>query len=159
MNMKSIWGPVASIAALLAGIGCGGSSGGGSSPITPPPVMAQETYSAASLSGVYSGLFFFDQATGSIGTIQFDGKGNISGGSVTRGNGSFACQFTLQGTYTLQSTALGSGTLVATPVAATTSCAPTTTPVSLAAGQQGQSLLFLTNSGDQIPVFGWATKQ
>lgn len=145
--------------ALLVVLSCLCSCGGSSNGIGIPPktVMAQQTYSTSSISGTYSVTFFHDQATGSMGTIQFDGKGAISGEIVNKGYVDSCQQFSLKGNYSLQDTGLGSASLTLTPSSPSTVCAATTTALSIAAEQQGQSLTML--SGGQVPVFGRAIKQ
>lgn len=142
--------------------GCAGGSSDQSTNSSIPPVFAQQSYSNSTLSGTYAASFLWDQSAGAIGTIQFDGNGNISGGSINLGNGGSGnvCTFTLTGKYSVQSTGLGSATLNGTTTSS--SCYSGTsfsTPLSMAIGQQGATIYFLTNSGDQAPVFGWASKQ
>ena len=140
------------------------SAGGPSSPGT---VFAQQGYSTASVAGTYSITFYssggnllFQQGSSipyaAIGDIQFSGAGSITSGTISL-NG---CQYSLSGTYNIQSTALGTASLSLTPSSGTSSGAcptATTLPLSLAASQQGVSILFVASSG--TPITGTAIKQ
>ncbi|MGH9392533.1 MAG: hypothetical protein ACRD1E_00040 [Terriglobales bacterium] len=99
--------------------------------ITPPPVQAQGTFSAASLSGTYSlsyagGLVTsgsINQVFDAIGTISFDGAGKITGGSIATFGSAGNCTFTLSGAYSVS--ASGAGTFTpsgAAPAGATSAC-------------------------------------
>lgn len=153
---------ISSVLVLAAVIlsGCGGGSSVQSTNGSVPPVFAQQSYSNSTLNGTYAASFLWDQGTGAIGTIQFDGNGNISGGSINKSNGSNLCVFSLKGTYSVQNTGLGSATLNGTTTSGPCSSSPSfSTPMSMTIGQQGATIYFLTSTGDQPPVFGWASKQ
>ncbi len=157
--MKKIFLPALSLSLLYLTNCSGGSSNSANSP--PTTVLAQQAYSNSSLSGTYATTMFYDQSAGTIGTIQFDGNGNISGGTVTSNppvNGTSTCQYSLKGSYSLQSTGVGMASLTITPSASSCRSA-STIPYTIAAGQQGQSLMMLTSNQDQPPVFVWAVKQ
>ena len=109
---------------LLLCLACSSaSSSTGSNPITnPPPVSAQTTYSNASLSGTYSISTGIPPGTGggtvlipTVGTLQFDGNGNITGGSIQYLVPGLAPsqtrQYSIAGTYSVSSSASGTATL------------------------------------------------
>jgi hypothetical protein len=133
---------------LLALTACSSGTGTGSTSII-PPVMAQTAYSNASLNGTYSMSWwsFFggnDPNNGgyysAVGTLQFNGSGTITGGTITLSNpGNFTCVESVSGTYSLQSTALGTATI---NLASTTKgCSATDVwQVSLAAGGDGTGI-------------------
>ena len=137
---------------------CGSSGGSGLS--NPGTVLAQSGYSNASLSGTYA----FEIATSTsttylaIGTVQFNGGGNVSG-SLTPSSNSNCKYSALSGSYSLQSTGIGTATINSTTSTPSVNCpANWTGQLSLAAAQQGQSLLFIgTTTGDSI--IGTAIKQ
>ncbi len=147
------------LSTLFTAVICLTACGGGSS--TTIPVVHAATYSNASLSGTYSANFHWDTSQGgsALGTIQFDGSGNVTGGSVTLGR---ACTLSITGTYSLQDTALGSANLTFTVTSGTCPPASFTPPaqsttITLAAGQQGQMLVM--GSSTAPPTLGWAVKQ
>lgn len=134
---------------LLVFTGCSGSGSGTGSTSIIPPVMAQTGYSNASLNGTYSMSWWSfyggnDPNNGgyysAVGTIQFDGNGNINGGTITLSNpGNFTCAESVSGTYSLQSTALGSATI--NFASTTKGCSPSDMwQVSLAAGGNGSGI-------------------
>jgi hypothetical protein len=136
-------------------------------------VLAQSGYSNSSLSGTYgvsvSGAdnsIFFSQGRdySGVGTIQFDGDGKISGGTLTlitvlSSTTSTSCPFTLTGTYSIQSTGLGTATVNFSSTAF--HCAPSPSiRLNLAAAQQGASLLFSSSDGPKLVVLsGTAIRQ
>ena len=136
----------------------------GSSPMTVPPVLAQTTYSNASLSGTYSvslvspfvpsGLPFFS----GIGTIQLNGAGVVSGGTtnIYFSASTAPCVYGATGTYSVQNTALGTATLNLTST--TKGCAPTDTwQLALAAADGGAAVQFVRTDGSVVS--GSAIKQ
>lgn len=136
------------LSSLTLILSCSSGSGTGSTSII-TPVMAQTTYSNASLNGIYSMSWWSfyggnDPNNGSyysaVGTIQFNGSGTISSGSITLLNpGNFTCVESVAGTYSLQSTGLGTATLNLTST--TKGCSPSDTwEVSLAAGGGGTGI-------------------
>jgi hypothetical protein len=158
--MKKIFLLIVSSALLSSLSAC---SAGSSN--TMQTVLAQSTYSNASLSGTYSMSWwnFYATANGSstyysaIGTIQFNGNGSISGGTLTEytPNSPYPCVFSLAGTYSLQSTALGTGTLNLS--SSTKNCPATDTwQIGLAAGGSGSAVELART--DQI-ASGSAVKQ
>jgi hypothetical protein len=90
-------------------------------------VLAQTTYSNASLTGTYSAVWtnVGSQESGNlnafysgVGTLQFSGTGNISSGTLsfyTEANAvpgsAVPCVYNVTGTYSLLSTALGTASL------------------------------------------------
>jgi hypothetical protein len=78
-------------AVFLAACGGGGPSNGpvspSSAPFTPPVVLAQSSFSNATLSGTYvfsgymQNTFNFSEVGDVLGSLQFNGAGNITGGS------------------------------------------------------------------------------
>jgi hypothetical protein len=145
------------LAALLCLItGC---SGGGS-------VMAQSSYTNASLSGTY-GISFASSggsdltnsegeksAYGAVGTLTFDGVGKVTSGTITTYTNIGPCVVSVTGTYSIQST--GVGTITTTPVVSSGGC--TVSPswsAHLAVTQQGASFNFASNNS----VGGSAAKQ
>ena len=144
------------------------SSGSSSSTQT---VFAQTAYSNASLDGTYSISFTcqscnFTTGTTSygefaIGTIQMNGAGGITGGTLSASGGNNvnpSCVESVSGTYSLQSTALGTATL---SLSSTSSgCNATATlPLSLAAAGQGTSILFQGTTPPDALNSGIAIKQ
>jgi hypothetical protein len=129
-------------------------------------VLAQSSYSAASLSGTYAisynstggnDLLAADgssPAYGAVGTLQLDGAGKVSSGTITARYGTIACVVSLTGTYTIQST--GVGTISLTPVVTSGGCSVSASwGAFLAVAQQGQSFNFASNDG----AAGSAAKQ
>jgi hypothetical protein len=145
------------------------SSGSSSSTQT---VFAQTAYSNASLTGTYSiefyssgGYLMFQGGTSQfdgIGTIIANGAGGLTGGTISINSGNDSCQYSVAGTYSIQSTALGTATLNLSLTSKTGTCpsAPTL-QLSLAAAQQGESILFAasTSATSGQSFAGTATKQ
>ena len=141
----------------------------GSSPITSgtsglQPVLAQTTYSNSSLSGTYSvSLVSLYTLSGSayysgIGTVQLNGTGSITGGTInTYFSGSTTpCVNTVTGTYSIQSTALGTASLNSS--SSTKNCPATDTwQVALAAADGGATIQFIRSDGNIMS--GTAIKQ
>lgn len=145
---------------LIAVAGC---SSGSSAPTT---VHAQSGYSAASLSGTYAFELVqpFDKGGGpfsaEIGTIGFDGSGNVNGGSLTIyfANSTQTCSYTLSGTYTVQTSGAGTAALTLTPAASQPSgCTVGTGQIALEVAASGDTVQFVGSDGNISG--GTATKQ
>ena len=140
---------------LLIGCDAGGTS----------PVLAQTSYSNASLNGTYSISFSTggrdliapggaEPTYGAVGTLQFNGDGTVSGGTITAYSGTSSCVVSLSGTYDIKSTGLG--TITVTPVVTSGGCSVSASwRAVLAVGQQGVSFNFASNDG----TAGSASKQ
>ncbi len=157
VRLATIFFPVV----LVACSATNSSSPTGSNPITnPPPVNAQTTYSNAALSGTYSISTGIPPGTGMgngstiipiAGTLQFDGNGNISGGSIQYPVPGLASnqtrQYSVKGTYSVSSSASGTAMLTFTFTGGNTDQQYVpflpTTPFSftLQAAQQGASVI------------------
>jgi hypothetical protein len=87
--------------------GCGSSSSSGNSGSSLPPVQAAQAYSNAALVGTYSVSLAAPISGPFIGTIVFDGKGNIIGGQMSD-SGTNPCTFATSGTYSVNGDASGS---------------------------------------------------
>ena len=161
-------GPIA----IFAIAGCSSGSASNSNPITnPPPVSAQTAYSNASLSGTYSistGIYSGaggcpSGETGVIaitGTMQFDGNGNITGGTfqypICGQPANSPRVYTLKGTYSVSNSASGTATLTFTQISGNTNSGlvpliPSATPYAfnLQAAQQGASVILAESDGLQ----------
>ena len=150
--MKKLFLLCAISSLLLSFSGCSSGSSTGMQ-----TVLAQTGYSNASLSGTYSvqmvspysnsGVGFYN----GIGTIQFNGSGSITTGTL---NVYFAghtapCVYGATGTYSLQSTALGTAALNLST--STAGCAVTVTyQLSLAAANSGLGIQFASTDGNII---------
>ncbi len=134
---------------LLVGCNAGGTS----------PVLAQSSYSDASLSGTYalsfnstggSDLLAPDGSSptyGASGTLQFNGAGNVTGGTITALYGTGSCVVSLTGTYSIQSNGLG--TITVTPVVTSGGCSVSSSwRADLAAALQGESPQFRVEPRD-----------
>jgi hypothetical protein len=165
-------------------LSCGGSGSGPTSIVNPPPVQAQTyAYSSASLSGTYT-LSMIEGEPGIIvtpvtfiGSMVFDGAGNITSGTITEaattyGGATVNCPITATGKYTLGSDATGTATvtLAGTTVSssansnspAVNGCypVPPQIPLSIAAAQQGQVFVFQMATGTtNVNFSGLAFKQ
>jgi len=146
-----------SLLALQLAAGCGGSAI--SSMANPPAVSAQQSYSNASLSGVYSlnesGTTGGQLHDGS-GTLQFDGNGTLTGSLTYYYVGGSPCQFSITGTYSVTSSASGTANLATTTT--NPACTGETGTVSIQVAQQGQSVVFAESDGLRIDS-GIALKQ
>jgi hypothetical protein len=136
------------------------------------PVLAQTTYSVSSVTGTYSTVWanIGSQEKGNlnafysgVGTLQFNGSGSISGGSMsfyTEGpsvpSTVSPCVYSVTGTYTLQSTALGTATLNLS--SSTAGCTTTATWQAAIAAADGGAVLKLART-DGAVASGSATKQ
>ncbi len=147
-------------------LSCGGAnSSSNANPIT-APVSAQTTYSNAALSGTYSISTGIAPETGIVttaitripiaGTLQFDGNGNITGGSIqypVPGLTGQTRQYSMKGTYSVSSSASGAATLTFTFTGGNTdqSYVPfipaTPFAFTLQAAQQGASIIFAESDG------------
>ncbi|SRR5579875_1231631 len=144
------------LAPFCALLGCGSASSSGGSNV----VLAQSGYSNASLNGTYA----FEIATSTsttylaLGTAQFSGTGTVSG-TLTPGSYSTCHYSALSGTYSLQTSGLGTATITSTTSTPSIQCPATwTVQLSVAAAQQGQSVLFIgSDASDEI--IGNAIKQ
>lgn len=145
------------------------SAGSPSNMVTPPPVQAQTSYSNTSLSGTYSFALFDSggvlmiQGSSSpfdvIGSLQFNGTGNITGASLTVGGAGSTCTYSGTGTYSVQSTALGTATLSVNQTSTVNACQNSGTfNFNIAVAQQGNSVQF-TSGTPGVPVYGSAVKQ
>lgn len=165
--LLSIALPMALLAASCSsGSGNNSSSSGGGGI---QPVSAQTTYSTSSLSGTYSVSWwsFSGNAQGgnasyysAIGTIQFNGAGNISGGTITEyveGNAPYPCAFTVAGTYAIQSTALGTATLNLS--SSTKGCPASDTWQLALAAADGGAVVQMTRTDNYAIANGNAVKQ
>jgi hypothetical protein len=151
---------------LLSLVSC---SSGSSSGIQ--TVQAQSGYSNASLTGTYSVSFMCQgcqisagntlNQSFAIGTIQLNGAGGITGGTLSVMPGfslASTCVESVSGTYSLQSTALGVASLSLSSTGA--GCSATTTiPLSLTAAGQGTSILFQGTLFTELIYSGTAIKQ
>ena len=146
-----------SLLALQLAAGCGGSAI--SSMANPPAVSAQQSYSNASLSGVYS-LSETGTNAGQMhegtGTLQFNGNGTLTGTLTDYYVGGSPCQFSITGTYSVNSSA--SGTANVTTATTNSACTGDSGAVSIQVAQQGQSMVFAENDGLRIDS-GIALKQ
>jgi hypothetical protein len=130
------------------------------------PVMAQSSYSNASLSGTYG--FSFNSTGGAdltnpngsqspygaVGTLQFNGSGNVSAGTITAYTASGSCAISLTGNYSIENTGLGQITVA--PVVTSGGCAvPSSWKAMLTVTQQGGSFSFASSPG----TAGSAAKQ
>lgn len=147
--------------AVLALNGC---SGGAGISYTPPTVLAQTTYSVASLNGTYSVQLVSPFSTSGaafysgVGTLQLNGTGTVSGGTIDVyfSASTTPCVYSPSGTYSLQSTALGTASISLT--SSTSGCATTETwKMALAAGNSGTNFQFSSIDGNVIS--GTAVKQ
>ena len=156
---------------LLFCLACSSASSSGSNPITnPPPVNAQTTYSNASLNGTYSISTGIPPGTGTgngsaliptTGTLQFDGNGTITGGSIQYPVPGLAPsqtrQYSIAGTYSVTSNASGSATLTFTFTGGNTNqqyvpfLPSTPFTFTLQAAQQGASVVLAEN--DDVSAF------
>lgn len=134
-------------------------------------MSAQTTYSNASLSGTYSVIWNnvgsqesgnLNGFYGGVGTIQLDGTGNITGGTLNLYNegpvntAKAPCAYTVKGTYSIQSTALGSASLSLS--SSTTGCTATATwQMGLAAADGGNAIQMARTDG--AAASGSAIKQ
>ena len=131
------------------------------------PVLAQTTYSTASLNGTYSVQLictYCQNVAGAVGmkagyggqdagtgTIQLDGAGGITAGTLNiyvSASPTFStpCVENVTGTYSIQSTALGTASLNLT--SSTTGCAPTLTwKLALATADGGSVIQFAESDG------------
>ncbi len=162
---------------------CGGSSGGSGTIINPPPVQAQTfSYSAAALDGTYTiSMIEGDDASAVspvtfIGSLVFDGAGNISSGTINGATTTYggvasgvttACPLTASGKYTLSTNATGTATLTlaGASVSATANAnggdafvdgcytVPPQLSFSIAAAQQGQTFVFQMAPGPSAVNF------
>jgi hypothetical protein len=148
---------------LLALIACSAGPRSTSSSLI-PPVLAQTTYSNASLSGTYSVSFVSPFTTSGlpfysgIGTVQVNGAGGITGGTlnVYFSGSTTPCVDSVTGTYSIQNTALGTATFNLT--SSTKGCATSDTwQLALAAADSGASVQFVRADGSVLS--GSATKQ
>jgi hypothetical protein len=146
-------------------VSCGGSSGqsfGG-----PAPVLAQSGFSNSTLYGTYGFSFAGALVTGGaisyvgdgIGTIQFDGNGNITGGTDTEYTSSGSCILAFSGNYTVSST----GALQATITSSTSSsgCSGFTENFGGEVDASGNTAVFAESDGSSTGGFfsGTAVKQ
>lgn len=149
----------------LSACSSGGSSSGGQT------VFAQTAYSNSSLSGTYSVSWLNIESPNSgfysgIGTLQFNGSGNITGGTLnfygtvpgSESSGSASsCVYAASGTYSIQNTALGTATLNLS--SSTTGCAASETwHISLAAADGGAAIQ-LARTDASTAASGNAVKQ
>jgi hypothetical protein len=162
--MKKLLLILISASLLLSLSACG--SGSSSSTQT---VFAQTAYSNASLTGTYSVTFSsFGSGISSsnvsyynaIGTIQLNGAGGITGGTLNFYfvSGVSPCIENVSGTYSLQSTALGTASLVLS--SSSNGCNATATlPLNVAAAGQGTSILLSGSTQTTEILTGVAIKQ
>ena len=153
---------------LLALSACSGgvSSGTGTSTGI---VSAQTTYSNSSLSGTYSITWInvgspdignLNAFYGGVGTIQLNGSGNITGGTLNfyteATSPKSPCVYAVTGTYGIQNTALGTATLNLS--SSTSGCTSTDTwQVALAAADGGAAIQMTRTDGSAAS--GTAIKQ
>lgn len=162
------------VAGLLGGavaaflIACGGGGSGQSFAPGPPPVQAQSGFSNASLNGTYGISFSGTQvSSGSIqyvgdgiGTIQFNGSGSITGGSITNYTSSATCQSTVtSGTYSVSST--GAVTATINGSSSTSGCTSGSEAFSGEVSQNSDTVVFAESDGGTSGSFfsGTAIKQ
>jgi len=138
-------------------------SGGSSAPST---VQAQSGYSNSSLNGTYAyelvapydknGGPFYSQ----IGTITFDGNGNVSAGATKSyfATSTQTCSYTFTGTYSVQTSGSGSASLSFTPNASQPSgCNGGTAQLAFEVAANGSTVQFVATDGN---IYGGsATKQ
>jgi hypothetical protein len=134
--------------------------------MNPSPVQAQTTYSNSSLQGTYS--FSFRETNWNetantvtfLGTVSFDGAGNISSGTLTAtfwsnqappnaqsGAPMTQCSVNATGTYSVSSNASGTATLALADASTASPCPilpafPIQLPLSLEVAQQGEAVSF-----------------
>ena len=134
--------PLALYAVTLGNLGC---SGGSDGLLDPPSVHAQDTaanqanlrhhYSNSSLNGTYALAMSAGEAANIVapvsflGSITFDGKGNITTGTITEAatpySGSTAtCPVSVTGTYSLSTDATGTADLTLTGSIVSPSASP-----------------------------------
>ncbi len=150
-------------------VACSASNSSSNPLNNPPPVNAQTTYSNAALSGTYSISTGINSETGTAccgetvipiaGTLQFDGNGNITGGSIQYPVPGLAAsqtrQYSVKGTYSVSSSASGTAVLAFTFTGGNTDQQYVpflpTTPFSftLQAAQQGASVILAESDGLQ----------
>lgn len=131
-------------------------------------VYAQTTYSSASLNGTYSveisgypGELILSSGSddwAGIGTLQLNGSGTVTGGTVNIyvGGAAAPCVESVTGTYAIQSTAQGTATLNLSST--TVGCRPTVSiPLVLAAADGGSSVMMVATDGNVVR--GAAAKQ
>ncbi len=141
-------------------------SGSGNSTTSMQTVSAQSSYSTSSLSGTYSMSWYISEFTGgtiiaqfytATGTMQLNGSGSITGGTITENAAAITCPYSVTGTYSLQSTATGTATLSLS--SSTTGCPATDTwNLALAAGDGG-GVLEMARTNASRPATGSAVKQ
>jgi hypothetical protein len=126
-------------------------------------------YSTSSLSGTYSTSWYISEFAGTtgptviaqfynaIGTIQLDGSGNISGGTITEYANGLTCPYTATGTYSLQSTAVGAATLNLS--SSQTGCPAADTWNLVLAAADGGGAIEMIRTNSSRPATGNAIKQ
>ncbi len=147
------------LAALTALAGCSNSSREMST------VQAQQAYSNSAVSGTYAFTYFgynlqnSGDASSAAGTVQFDGSGNISGGSLSaQVGGGQVCQYAVKGTYSVQSS--GSGTATLNTTTSDSSCTASPITIGMTVAQSGAAFVFgLSGNGAAGQMSGSAFKQ
>ena len=130
-----------------------------------PTVQAQQAYSNAAISGTYAFTYFgyniqnSGSASSAAGTVQFDGNGNINGGSLSaQVGGGQVCQYAVKGTYSVQSSGSGAATLNTTT--SDSACTASPIAISMTVAQSGAAFVFgLSGSGAAGQLSGSAYKQ
>ena len=150
----------------LSACSAGSASGGNQT------VLAQTTYSNASLSGTYSVVWTnvgspeagnLNAFYSGVGTLQLSGTGNITSGTVSfyREAGAIStsavpCVYSVTGTYSIQSTALGTASLSLS--SSTSGCTATASwQIALAAADGGAAVQM--SRADGAVASGSAVKQ
>lgn len=144
---------------------------GGANPGTSTGIVsAQTTYSTSSLIGTYSVTWISLISTDATnlssniaggGTIQLNGSGSVTGGTLNFYAGTFGvspklCTYSVTGTYSIQSTALGTATLNLS--SSTSGCATTATWQLALAAADGGAAIQMVRTDDSI-ASGTAIKQ
>ena len=169
-TMKKYLKALALLPAFATLIACSSGNGSAStSSSSSSTVYAQTTYSTASLSGTYSVNWLNVSNSDSsnlggyytgIGTLKFDGAGNVTGSLNVYAANPTMCAYTITGTYSLQSTALGTATFKLDTSTSGCTSKPTL-QVALAAGNGGAEVKMARtpDSGVISIAIGSAVKQ
>lgn len=157
---------------LLALSACSAGTAAGTGSGINQPVLAQTTYSNASLSGTYSVVWtnVGSQEAGNlnafysgVGTLQLSGTGNITGGTLsfyTEANAVptsvVPCVYSVTGTYNIQSTTLGIASLSLS--SSTSGCTATASWKMALAAADGGAVVQMSRTDGAVAA-GSAVKQ
>ena len=128
-------------------------------------VQAQQIYSNAAMNGAYVFTYLgynlgnSGNVSAATGTVQFDGNGNVSSGTLNaQVGGGQTCQYTTKGTYSIQSS--GSGTATLNLTAADPTCSTNPFTISMTVAQSGAAFVFtVSGNGATGQLSGSAFKQ